>query len=224
MMHLHVLLAGLLISGKEIDHLLTSWGYAVAFVFVAIESLGVPFPGETALIAAATYAGTTHHLNIAGIVVAGAAGAIVGDNIGFGLGYWGGWRLLRRYGKYVRLTESRLRLGSYVFMRHGGKVVFFGRFVTGLRTWAAFLAGTTHMPWRRFLVFNASGGIVWALVIGLGYFYIGRALGTASTGIDIALGVAVIVWIVSSALYLRRHEKRLQGEADRAMPGPVEQQ
>ncbi|MGI8903644.1 MAG: DedA family protein [Solirubrobacteraceae bacterium] len=219
MFTLHALVA-VLVSGREIDHLLASWGYPAVFVFVAVESLGVPFPGETALIAAATYAGSTHRLSIAGVIVAGALGAIVGDNIGFGLGHWGGWRLIKRYGKYVRLTERRVKLGQYVFLRHGGKVVFFGRFVTGLRTWAAFLAGTTHMPWRRFLIFNAGGGIVWVLVIGLGYFYLGHALVTASTAVGIALGLGAIAWIVGSVLYLRRHEQRLQREADLALPGP----
>jgi len=214
--------ATLLISGKEIDHLLASWGYVVVFAFVAIESLGVPFPGETALIAAATYAGTTHRLSIAGVVAAAAAGAIIGDNVGFGLGHWGGWRLATRYGKYVRLTDKRLKLGRYIFMRHGGKVVFVSRFISILRTWAAFLAGTTRMPWRRFLFFNASGGVIWALVYGLGYFYLGHALAKASTSVDVALGIAGAAWIIASILYLRHHEKRLMPEVERAFPGPIE--
>lgn len=211
----------LLISGRQLDHLLADWGYLVVFAFVAIESLGVPFPGETALITAAIYAATTHHLGIVGVIAAAACGAIIGDNAGYGLGRWAGWRLATRYGRYVRLTERRLRLGRYVFMRHGGKVVFFGRFITGLRTWAAFLAGTNRMSWRRFLAFNASGGVVWALAYGLGYFYLGHALATASTTVDVALGVLAGVWILASAIYLRRHERRLQGEADRALPGPI---
>ena len=154
--------------------------------FVAIESLGVPFPGETALITASVYAGTTHH------IAAAAAGAILGDNLGFGLGHWAGTRLLRRYGSYVRLTERRARLARYLFVRHGGKIVFFGRVITGLRTWAAFLAGTNRMPWRRFLIFNTSGGIFWSLVYGLGYFYLAAELEHASTGVGVSVGVATV--------------------------------
>jgi membrane protein DedA with SNARE-associated domain len=220
-MHALANVAAVLVSGHQIDHLLAGWGYVVVFGFVAIESLGVPFPGETALITAAIYAATTHHLDIAGVIAAAAAGAIIGDNVGYALGRWAGWRLATRYGRYVRLTERRLKLGRYLFMRHGGKLVFFGRFVSGLRTWAAFLAGTNCMPWRRFLAFNAGGGVVWAVLYGVGYFYAGHALTTASTGVDVALAVvggsALVAWVI----YLRRRERRLQRDADLALPGPL---
>jgi len=93
------------------------------------------------------------------VIAAAASGAILGDNLGFWIGREGGYRLLRRYGRYIRLEERRLKLGQYLFMRHGGKVVFFGRFVAVLRAWAAFLAGTNRMRWPRFLLFNAAGGI-----------------------------------------------------------------
>ena len=109
------------------------------------------FPGETMLITAAVFAATTHHLSIAGVIVAAIVGAVVGDNIGFGIGWFGGYPLLRRFGKYVRLDEAKLKVGRYIFMRHGAKVVFFGRFVSVLRTYAAFLAGTNRMHWSRFL-------------------------------------------------------------------------
>jgi membrane protein DedA with SNARE-associated domain len=190
-----------------------SWGYPAVFAFVAIESLGIPFPGETALIGAATYAGTSHHLNIAGVIVAASLGAIVGDNAGYTVGHRRGLSLARRYGRYVRLTERRLELGRHLFERHGGKVVFVGRFITGLRTWAAFLAGTMHMPWRRFFAFNVSGGVCWALAYGLGYYYLGHALTSASTGVDVALGVVGVAWIVAVMLLLRREERRLERRA-----------
>lgn len=139
-----------------------------------LQSTGIPFPGETTLLAAATYAGTTHHLSIALVIVAAASGAILGDNLGFWVGREGGYRLLRRYGRYIRLERRRLKLGQYLFRQHGGKVVFFGRFVAVLRAFAAFLAGTNRMPWGRFLAFNAAGGIVWAIVYGLGGYALGR--------------------------------------------------
>lgn len=149
-------------------HLLATYGYLAVLLFVAIESTGIPFPGETMLLVAAIAAGTTHQLSIAWVIVAAAGGAILGDNLGFWVGREGGYRLLRRYGRYIRLEEHRLKQGQYLFLKHGGKVVFFGRFVAVLRAWAAFLAGTNRMRWPRFLLFNAAGGIVWATLYGLG--------------------------------------------------------
>src|ERR1700716_2639988 len=145
-------------AGLDLMWMLETFGYLAVFLFIAIESMGIPFPGETMLITAALYAGHTHRMEIVLVIAAAAAGAIIGDNIGFAIGHWGGYRLVRRYGRYVRLYEGRLKLGQYLFRKHGGKVFFFGRFVSILRAYAAFLAGTNRMPWWRFLVFNAAGG------------------------------------------------------------------
>ena len=128
--------------------------------FVAIESTGIPFPGETMLLVASIYAGTTHKLSIPLIIAAAASGAILGDNLGFWVGREGGFRLLRRYGHIIHLDERKLKVGLYLFRKHGGKVVFFGRFIAVLRAWAAFLAGTNRMPWGSFLLYNALGGII----------------------------------------------------------------
>ena len=212
------MIAAFLVSGGTIDHLLSTYGYAAVFLFIMIESLGVPFPGETMLITAALYTSATHKLEIALVVAAAAAGAIIGDNIGYGLGRWGGYRLLRRYGRYIRFNARRMKLGRYVFMRHGGKVVFFGRFVSVLRTYAAFLAGTNRMHWQRFLVYNASGGIIWATIYGVGYYFAGSVLKKLSTPVDIALGVLAALVVVAFILFLRRNERRLEEIADEALP------
>src|SRR5690242_10381291 len=143
------------ISGHAFTALLQTYGYWVVLLFVAVESTGIPFPGETMLLAAAIYAGATHHLSLPFVIAAAAAGAILGDNLGFFAGRAGGYRLLRRFGHYIRLDARRLKLGQYLFLRHGGKIVFCGRFVAVLRAWAAFLAGANRMGWARFLVFNA---------------------------------------------------------------------
>src|SRR5213592_4404217 len=161
------------VATTTLQHYLATYGYLAVFIFVAIESAGIPFPGETMLLIAAIYAGRTHHLSLPLVIVAAASGAILGDNIGFWIGREGGYRLLRRYGRYIRLDERKLKLGQYLFIKHGGKVVFFGRFVAVLRAWAAFLAGTNRMPWPRFLIFNAAGGIVWATLFGLGGYFLG---------------------------------------------------
>src|SRR4029077_19658204 len=102
-------------------NLLATYGALAVALFVGLESLGVPFPGETMLITASVYAGATHHLSIALVIIAAAAGAIIGDNIGFAIGWFGGYPLLRRFGKYVHIDEPKLKVGRYIFMRNGGK-------------------------------------------------------------------------------------------------------
>src|SRR6266702_4227435 len=162
------------LATSELMHFLTAYGYWAVLFFVAIESTGIPFPGETMLLVAAIFAGTTHRLSLPLVIVAAASGAILGDNLGFLVGREGGYRLLRRYGRFIRLDERKLKLGQYLFLKHGGKVVFFGRFIAVLRAWAAFLAGTNRMRWPSFLVFNALGGIVWATLYGLGGYLLGK--------------------------------------------------
>src|SRR6516162_3744874 len=127
-----------------IAHLVQSYGYYAVFALIALESLGIPLPGESALIAAALYAGTTHHLNIAALAAAAAAAAVISDNAGYWIGKTGGRRLAERYGHYVHLNRAKLKAGRYLFARHGVKVVSFGRFVAVLRTYAAFLTGPQH--------------------------------------------------------------------------------
>jgi membrane protein DedA with SNARE-associated domain len=207
--------------GLDLLGLLAAYGYLAVFLFIAIESMGIPFPGETMLITAAIYAGHTHRLSIVLVIAAAAAGAIAGDNLGYGIGHWGGYRLVRRYGRFIRLHEGRLKLGQYLFLQHGGKVVFFGRFVSVLRAYAAFLAGTNRMPWRRFLVFNAAGGIVWATLFGTGAFLLGQQISKLSQTAAIVLGSLALIVIVAFFLFLRRNEERLMAEADAAIPTPV---
>jgi len=202
--------------------LLAHAGYGAVMLAVGIESMGIPFPGEATLIAAAAYAGSTHKLNIVFVVAAGAAGAIIGDNIGFWIGREVGLRLLLRYGKYIRMTERRIKLGQYLFQRYGGTVVFFGRFVAVLRALAAFLAGTNRMTWPRFLVFNAAGGIVWAGVYGFGAYALGTQIHRLAGPVGAGLGAVALVLIVCGFVFLRRHEHQLEDEAERALPGPIE--
>jgi membrane protein DedA with SNARE-associated domain len=209
-------------SHHTLNHLLAHYGYAAVFAFVLVESLGIPFPGETMVIAAAVYAGAGHHLSPWLIWAVAGAGAILGDNIGFAIGRWGGLRLLVRYGSKVRLNEAKLKVGRLIFERHGGKVVFFGRFVSILRTYAAFLAGTNQMGWRRFLAFNASGGIVWSGIYAIGFYYAGQGLESARGPVDYGLGAAAALVVVAFVVWIRRHEKRLEAEAEREYPGPLE--
>jgi membrane protein DedA with SNARE-associated domain len=208
-------------ANAGLDGFLVSIGYLAVAFFVGIESLGVPFPGETMLITAAVFA-ATGHLSIVGVILAAIIGAVVGDNIGFGIGWYGGYPILRRYGKYVRLDQAKLKVGRYIFMRHGAKVVFFGRFVSVLRTYAAFLAGTNHMRWRRFLVANALGAIVWATLYGVGAYLASATIAKLNTPVAIALGVIAVVVIVLASFFVRTNIRRLEAVAEEALPGPLE--
>jgi membrane protein DedA with SNARE-associated domain len=205
------------ITGATLTHFLATYGYWAVLFFVAIESMGIPAPGETMLLSAAIYAGKTHHLDPRLVIAAAAAGAILGDNLGFLIGREGGYRLLAHFGGYIRLDERKLRLGRYLFTTYGGRVVFFGRFVAVLRIWAAFLAGTYGMRWTRFLLYNAAGGILWATVYGLvGYVFGSRVLALGGP-VGIATAAIGIGALLAGMLALRRKEAGLQVEADRAL-------
>jgi membrane protein DedA with SNARE-associated domain len=206
----------------NISHLIDTYGYMAVFLLVGAESLGIPVPGETALIVAGTYAGHTHRLNPWIIFLVASAAAIIGDNIGFWIGDKGGYRLARRYGHLVRLDEHKLKIARYVFDLHGPKVVFFGRFVSILRTYAAFLAGTSRMRWRKFLPANAAGGILWAGMYTFAAYLAGNALQRASHTIDlIIVGVAVLA-VTGVIFVVRRQTAKLGLQAEAAYPGPLD--
>lgn len=208
-------------STHTLDHLLQQYGYAAVALFVMIESLGIPFPGETMIITASLYAGVTHNLDPFLIWTSAAAGAIVGDNAGYAIGAYGGYRFLLRYGPRLRLDQAKLKVGRLVFDQHGGKVVFFGRFVSILRTYAAFLAGVNRMHYPRFLVFNASGGIVWSGIYALGFYYVGNALKGIRGSVDVGLGIAAAGLVVAFLIWLRQNVQRLEQAAEIAYPGPL---
>jgi len=212
---------GFFLSTHTIDGWLESYGYLVVFSLVMLESIGLPVPGETALIGAALYAGSTGKLEIWGVIAVAIAGAIIGDNIGFSIGRYGGAKLLLRHGHKIRLHEGRLKIGIWLFRRHGGKVVSWGRFVSILRTYAAFLAGTNQMAWGRFLIFNAAGAVVWATAFGVAYYVFGSALQKLSTTIDITLGVAGVMVLVAFLVWSKRKEDELLERAEREVQGSV---
>ena len=140
--------------------LLEHYGYLAVGGLVLVEDFGVPVPGETILIAAAAFAGAGH-MNIAVVILVAIAGAIIGDNIGFLIGHFGGRPLVERFGRYIFLTPERLDRTEDFFNRHGGKVVTVARFIEGLRQANGILAGIVGMHWLKFLVFNALGAVLW---------------------------------------------------------------
>jgi membrane protein DedA with SNARE-associated domain len=141
--------------------LLDHYGYLAVGGFITLEDFGVPVPGETILIAAAVYAGAGR-LNIVAVAVIALVAAVVGDNIGYAIGRFGGRALVLRWGKYVRLTSERLDKAEGFFRRYGGIVVTVARFIEGLRQANGIVAGTSRMPWPKFLAFNALGAALWA--------------------------------------------------------------
>src|SRR5271165_5491599 len=149
-----------------LQYLIHTYGLVAVGAVVGLECVGFPLPGETALLAAAVYAGTKHDLNIVSVILTAAGAAIVGRMIGYVIGREFGYWLLLRYGNYVRMSESRIKLGQYLLLLHGGKIVFVASFVPVLRTFAGIFAGANVMPWRDFLVANASGAVIWAVIYG----------------------------------------------------------
>ena len=213
-----------ILSPVLIHDLIQSYGLWVLFAAVAFESMGVPMPGETVLVAVAMYAGSTHGIGILPVVAVAAVAAIVGDNLGYLFGRTVGFRLLLRYGGYLRLHEARLRTGQYLFLRHGGKIVFFGRFIAFLRAFAALLAGVNRMDWPHFLLMNALGGVTWAILFGGGAYLFGEKIELLSGPVGLLLLAVAAILTVVGIVYIRGHEKELEKRAALALPGPLDGQ
>ena len=203
---------------RQLEHLLHSlvlqYGYLAIFVVIGLESAGLPLPGEAALIAASVYAGATGNLQIALVIACAGAGAIIGDNIGFWAGRRFGKALLVKYGPYIHISATRLKVGEYLFRQHGGKIVFYGRFVAFLRIFAAVLAGANNYAWRPFLIYNAAGGLLWAALVGLGAYTFGNAVHNVTgplgcAGLAIAIAAMAVLWRVA-----RQQEKRLHAQME----------
>ena len=182
--------------------LLLDYGLVLLFLLIAMESAGVPLPGETALIAAAVLARPEHHhYSLFRVIVVAAAAAIVGDNVGYWLGRIGGRKLIMRVEFVKRYADRVLPPAERFFKRHGGKTIFFARFLAVLRVTAAWLAGISRMHWWQFFAWNAAGGIVWATGVALLAYWAGKAVAdTASEyglygviGLIILGGIALVV-------------------------------
>jgi membrane protein DedA with SNARE-associated domain len=194
-----------------LDH----YGYLAVGGFIALEDFGVPVPGETILIAAAVYAGAGR-LNIVAVALIAFLGAVIGDNIGYSAGFFGGRALVLRFGRYVGLTSARLDKAEGFFGRYGGAIVAGARFIEGLRQANGIVAGITRMHWARFLAFNALGAALWVGVwTSLGYLsgnHINAIYPVAtrySTYLAIAVGVLLIAYIGRGVL--RRRRRRATG-------------
>lgn len=194
-------------SLQLIEHYMLVYGYWAVFFGVMLENAGVPIPGETILLIAGYFA-STGEFNIALVMMIAASGAIVGDNIGFAIGHQYGRGFLLRVGRFFFLTPKRLAHMEHYFESHGNKTILVARFITGLRVFAALLAGASRkMPWRVFVLYNMAGAILWSVVITtLGYLFgaslplLVKWVGRSGTILLIAAIVTgIVVWRV------RRH-------------------
>jgi len=200
---------------------LNNWGYLAVGGLIVLEDFGIPVPGETVLIAAAVYAGAGR-LNVVAVGLIAFAAAVVGDNIGYAIGRFGGHELIERYGRYVLLTPARVQRAEAFFGRHGGKIVTVARFIEGLRQANGIIAGLSRMHWARFLAFNALGAALWVGTwVSIGYFagsHIGT-LYTTITNVGLYLLIAAAVLIAGRIGWHLLRRRRHGRAGDGGRPG-----
>ena len=185
-----------------VRHLIDNYGYAMVVVLVLAEGVGLPLPGETALITAAAVAAQSHRLTIVGVIIAAFVGAVGGGVGGYWIGKSGGLPFLTKHGRFLGITQHRITRARKFFTEHGPKAVFFARFIAILRMFAGLLAGVTKMRFGIFLLWNALGALAWSILFGaLGYVFgnnlpklehlVGR---TSLIAFVVVVLVAIIVW------------------------------
>lgn len=184
---------------QSLAPIVNQYGYLAVGGLITLEDFGVPAPGETVLIAAAFYAGLGQ-LNIFLVFIIGFIGAVLGDNIGFAIGHYGGRPLVERFGKFVFLTPERLDTAEGFFKRHGGKVVTVARFVEGLRQANGIIAGLSEMAWPRFLLFNALGAALWVATWSAAGYFGGNHIDTF-LHYQLYFTIAVVVLIIAYILF-----------------------
>jgi membrane protein DedA with SNARE-associated domain len=194
-----------------VTHFIEHYGLWFLFAIVCLESAGLWLPGETALITAAVLA-ADHHLSIEAVIVVAVAAAIVGDNIGYWIGRKAARPLLYRFGRVRRYAERVLPPAERFFARHGGKAVFLARFFGGLRVTGAWMAGITEMSWWRFLGWNAAGGIVWGVGVGLLAYYAGKAAADSLARYGVYAAIVGVVGIVVLVVLVHVWRRRIVEE------------
>ena len=206
----------------SIAHLIHTYGLMVVASVVGLEGIGIPVPGETALIVASVIAGTKHELNIVAVILTATAASIVGRYLGYLIGRNFGYWLLLKYGGYVWITEARIKLGQYLFLRYGGAIIIIAQFIPVLRTLAGILAGANRMPQPRFLLANAVGAAIWATFFGVAAYTLGRQVERLAGPVVVVVCIATVIVIIIAANFVRGHEAQLAAKAERALPGPLQ--
>jgi membrane protein DedA with SNARE-associated domain len=199
---------------------ISTYGVWLVAGFIALESIGAPLPAEAAIMAAGFFAARTHDLDIRLLIVAGSAAAMLGNALGFWIGRRFGYHLLTRYGHRVGLTEARIRIGQWLFVRYGGRFVFIARFLPFLRNMAAILAGANAMPQGLFHLASGTAAIVWVAIYSLAAYGLGEAFADLASSAAIGLGVVAIAIIVAIPSLILRYEERLLAKAESELPRP----
>ena len=213
----------------SVAHLIHVYGLLVVAGFIGLESMCIPLPGETALIVGSVIAGRTHELNIVEVIVVAAAASLIGRIIGYAIGWRFGYWLLLRYGGYLGITEMRIKLGQYLFLKHGGVIIIIAQFVPVMRAIAGILAGANRMPWRRFVLSSAVGVSLWAVLFGLGGYIFGVQFARLARSWWIfsgpsgwvMFGIGAVIVISILTVVVGRHEAQWTAKAERALPGPL---
>ena len=194
---------------QAVEPIIRQYGYWAIGAMLFLEDFGVLVPGETVLIASAFYAGLGQ-LNIFLVIAIGVVASIVGDNVGFAIGNYGGHPLVEKYGKYVFLTKERLDKAESYFNRHGGKIVAVARFFDGLRELNGIIAGISEMKWGKFLIFNIIGAITWVVFWSLVGYYGGSHIDTFLT-VELYFTIAVVTLVIIRFI-LKRYKKKKSGQ------------
>jgi membrane protein DedA with SNARE-associated domain len=198
-----------------------TYGVWLLAALLAIECSGIPVPGETTLIAGAIYAGTFHTVELGRFISAAAVGAIAGNIVGYLIGRSVGYRILVQHGSRIGFSESRFKIGHYLFRHYGIAAVIAGRFLPLLRSALPILAGANRMAFWPFLFATVAGGIVWVACVGFAAFLFGAALVHLSTIAMVMVGSGVALLAVFVTVYVRRHEAELLSKAEQELPGPL---
>ena len=206
-----------LFPAETVHHLIVGYGYLGLGVLIFLECVGVPLPGEASLIAAAVYAGTVHGLDIWLVIAVAAGAAALGGLAGYCIVRLYGLPLIERFGPRIGLTPARVTLGRYLFQEHGGKIIFFGRFVAFLRVFAALLAGINNYRLDAYLLYNTAGALAWASIFGFAGYEFGNVVHKVARPVGIAGFLVAAVAIGFSIVLVRRHEHRLTQQAAEAM-------
>ncbi|MDT5098823.1 MAG: hypothetical protein QOC76_2560 [Mycobacterium sp.] len=196
----------------DLQPLLEHYGYLAVGGFVLLEDFGVPVPGETILIAAAVFAGSGH-MNIALVILVAVVGAIIGDNIGFAVGHFGGRPLVHRFGRYIFLTPARLDHAEEYFNKHGGKIVTVARFIEGLRQLNGLLAGIIGMHWAKFLGFNALGAVLWVCTFAAVGYLAGENIVEIYAAFERYKWYVIAAIVVIAAILITRRIRRRRAAA-----------
>jgi len=197
--------------------LVARFGYLTIFGLIFVESVGIPLPGEAVLVAGALYAAKTHRLDPVAIVAVAALAATLGSMLGYVIGRRIGEPVMERYGRFIGLTEGRQRIGRYLFLKHGAAIVFLGRFLAILRTFAGLLAGLNQMRFRRFALANAAGAVLWATTITAAAYVFGRAFAHLAGRGSLVLGAVALIAVAAVIIWGLRREADLQRRADEAL-------